>query len=119
MTGNQDSHHTNRGFRASTGAAHTHGPGRAPCALDTHRLRSAAMPSFLSQHPRTHMCGELRSTDVGRKVTLFGWVWTRRDHGGCVFVDLRDRTGVTQVMFSPDVDAEAHGLAGELRSEFC
>lgn len=48
-----------------------------------------------------------------------GWVATRRDHGGRVFIDLRDRTGITQVMFGPDVDQEAHALAGELRSEFC
>jgi len=48
-----------------------------------------------------------------------GWVATRRDHGGRVFIDLRDRSGITQVVFGPDVDKDAHALAGELRSEFC
>jgi len=50
---------------------------------------------------------------------LFGWVATRRDHGGCVFIDLRDRAGLTQLVFEPSVGNEAHVLAGELRSEFC
>src|SRR5262249_58580288 len=48
-----------------------------------------------------------------------GWVATRRDHGGCVFIDLRDRDGITQVVFRPEVSADAHALAGELRGEFC
>jgi aspartyl-tRNA synthetase len=52
-------------------------------------------------------------------VVLFGWVASRRDHGGCVFIDLRDRGGLTQIVFEPSYGAEAHTLAGELRSEFC
>ncbi len=74
---------------------------------------------FLVEKKRTHRCGALRDSDVGSAVVLMGWVATRRDHGGRVFIDLRDRTGVTQVVFGPDVAAEAHTLAGELRSEFC
>ncbi len=77
------------------------------------------MTSFLSAHKKTHDCGALRGTDVGQQVVLMGWVAVRRDHGGCVFVDLRDRMGITQVMFDPKVDADAHALAGELRTEFC
>jgi aspartyl-tRNA synthetase len=56
---------------------------------------------------------------VGKRVVLFGWVNSRRDHGGCVFVDLRDRGGFTQVMFETSLGDEAFKLAGELRSEFC
>ncbi len=48
-----------------------------------------------------------------------GWVHGRRDHGGCVFIDLRDRGGLAQVVFEPDLSAAAHTLAGELRSEYC
>jgi aspartyl-tRNA synthetase len=77
------------------------------------------MSQFLVDLKRTHRCGELRAANIGEQVVLMGWVATRRDHGGRVFIDLRDRTGVTQVMFGPDVDAQAHTLAGELRSEFC
>ena len=78
------------------------------------------MPAaFLTELSRSHRCGELRATNIGQDVVLMGWVATRRDHGGRVFIDLRDRTGITQVVFGPDVDKEAHALAGELRSEFC
>src|SRR5262249_12773151 len=77
------------------------------------------MSSFLSTHKKTHSCGALRTTDAGKKVVLAGWVDSRRDHGGCVFIDLRDRDGVTQVVFDPSVDRAAHALAGDLRGEFC
>ncbi len=77
------------------------------------------MPEFLRDLKRTHDCGALRSSDAGKKVVLFGWVSIRRDHGGLVFIDLRDRGGLTQVVFEPSLSAEAHTLAGELRSEFC
>jgi len=77
------------------------------------------MAAFLKEHRRTHSCGQLRKSDVGNTVVLAGWVDVRRDHGGCVFVDLRDRDGVTQVVFDPQVDAKAHALAGDLRTEFC
>jgi aspartyl-tRNA synthetase len=77
------------------------------------------MPEFLKDIKRTHDCGSLRVADVGKRTVLFGWVASRRDHGGCVFIDLRDRGGVTQIVFEPGVNLEAHTLAGELRSEFC
>jgi aspartyl-tRNA synthetase len=77
------------------------------------------MSAFLTDLKRSHSCGQLRASDLGKEVVLMGWVATRRDHGGRLFIDLRDRTGVTQVVFGPDVDAEAHRVAEELRSEFC
>ena len=56
---------------------------------------------------------------VGREVVLAGWVHRRRDHGGVVFVDLRDRSGLVQVVFRPDASPEAHRRAAELRSSSC
>ncbi|HLA69116.1 MAG TPA: aspartate--tRNA ligase [Bacteroidota bacterium] len=67
---------------------------------------------------RSHTCGELRKEHVGQTVTLTGWVDVRRDLGGVVFIDLRDRYGKTQVVFSPQVHAEAYAAAQALRSEF-
>ncbi|MFN3396520.1 MAG: aspartate--tRNA ligase, partial [Thermodesulfovibrionales bacterium] len=63
-------------------------------------------------------CGEIRESDIGSNMSLSGWVFRRRDHGGLIFVDLRDRSGIVQVVFSPDVSKEAHELAHDLRSEF-
>src|SRR6266478_6219129 len=77
------------------------------------------MAEFLTDHKRTHNCGALRAADAGRSVILFGWVAARRDHGGCVFIDLRDRAGITQVVFEPQIDSKAHQGAGELRGEYC
>lgn len=67
---------------------------------------------------RTHYCGELRLADAGKSARLTGWVSRRRDHGGVIFVDLRDRTGITQVVFDPIIDPEAHRAAGAIRNEF-
>ena len=66
---------------------------------------------------RTHTCDELRPADVDKNVTLVGWVDTVRDHGGVIFIDLRDRAGKTQVVFHPEVDAELAKLAEGLRVE--
>ena len=67
---------------------------------------------------RTDTCGDLTAARVGNEVVLCGWVGTVRDHGGLLFVDLRDRYGVTQVVFNPESDASLHERAGELRPEF-
>ncbi|MFH1692466.1 MAG: aspartate--tRNA ligase [Candidatus Omnitrophota bacterium] len=67
---------------------------------------------------RTHTCGELNKDHVGQEVVLCGWVHRRRDHGKLVFIDIRDRYGYTQVMFSPKDSPQAHSLAMDLRSEF-
>src|SRR2546428_2146458 len=66
---------------------------------------------------RTHDCNSLRKADIGRQVTLAGWVDVSRDHGGVIFIDLRDREGLTQIVFRPEENAEvakqAHSLRGE------
>ena len=77
------------------------------------------MTEFLANHARTHACGALRAGDVGKRVVLTGWVQSYRDHGGCVFVDLRDREGLTQLVFDPHFNQAAHAVAGDLRSEWC
>ncbi|MCH4120024.1 MAG: aspartate--tRNA ligase [Atopobiaceae bacterium] len=74
----------------------------------------------MSQHSlHTHTCGELRRADIGAEVTLTGWVWHRRDHGGLIFVDLRDRAGVTQISFDPEHSGGVAFHAAEtIRSEW-
>ena len=67
---------------------------------------------------RTHACGKVRSEHVGDEIVLGGWVHRRRDHGGVIFADLRDRSGLVQVVFKPDASPECHQRAGELRSEY-
>jgi len=67
---------------------------------------------------RSHTCGELRADDVGKSVTLTGWVHRRRDHGGLIFLDLRDRWGLVQVVFDPSVSEEAHELTSRVRGEY-
>jgi len=77
------------------------------------------MSAFLAKHVKTHSCGALRAADAGKQVVLTGWVQTYRDHGGCVFVDLRDREGLTQLVFDPEFDATPVEAAKTLRSEWC
>ena len=67
---------------------------------------------------RTHYCGEIRKIDLGKTVALKGWVHRRRDHGGLIFIDLRDREGIVQVVFNPDRRGNVHSMAHELRSEY-
>ena len=63
-------------------------------------------------------CGSLRASNAGDAVMLHGWVHRRRDLGGLIFIDLRDRYGLTQVVFNPQIAAEAHAVASEVRNEY-
>ena len=69
-------------------------------------------------HYKTHYCGDLRKADSGQEVLLAGWVHRRRDHGGLIFVDLRDTSGLVQVVFNPKVAPEAHAAASQVRNEY-
>ena len=76
------------------------------------------MLDFLGDLRRTHMCGGLRASDAGKKAVLMGWVNRRRDHGNLLFIDLRDRTGVTQIVINAERDAALHEKAETLRNEY-
>lgn len=77
------------------------------------------MARFIDELKRTHSCGALRETDIDQEVVLFGWVQNRRDHGGCIFIDLRDRHGLTQVVFDPETTEQAAFVtADRARSEW-
>jgi aspartyl-tRNA synthetase len=76
------------------------------------------MSEALAGWRRSHSCGALRAADAGQTVTLMGWASRRRDHGGLIFVDLRDREGLTQLVFNPETVADAHAAAGRIRAEF-
>src|SRR5919106_1922686 len=67
---------------------------------------------------RDLLCGELRAEHVGQRLTLAGWADTRRDHGGLVFIDLRDHTGVAQLVANPELAPEAAAIAHQVRNEF-
>ena len=67
---------------------------------------------------KTHNCGELTEAQIGRTVTLAGWVNRRRDHGGLIFIDLRDRFGITQVTIDSETSPQAHAIASAVRSEY-
>jgi len=72
----------------------------------------------LGSWKRTHYCGDLTAGDIGREVILMGWALRRRDHGGLIFIDLRDREGIAQIVCDPEVNAAAHAVAETVRSEF-
>ncbi len=76
------------------------------------------MLEHLGDWTRTDYCGDLRAEDIGRDVVLMGWVQSNRDHGGVIFIDLRDREGLVQVVFSPQVSGDVHEKAGALRDEW-
>lgn len=76
------------------------------------------MARFIDELKRTHHNAQLRSAEIEQQVVLFGWVDKRRDHGSLIFIDLRDREGITQIVFDPEADAEAHRAAEALRSEW-
>jgi aspartyl-tRNA synthetase len=77
------------------------------------------MSEFIAELKRTHHCGELDLSAAGQSVVLMGWALRRRDHGGLIFVDLRDRGGITQVVFNPESSGGAHSLAHSIRNEYC
>ena len=76
------------------------------------------MSQFISKDKRTHYCGSLSESDDGKEVVLMGWVHRRRDHGGVIFVDLRDREGIVQIVFNPEAGESVHGEAHKIRSEY-
>ena len=81
-------------------------------------MEASVALDFLGDLQRTHNCGALRAPDCGQTVLLMGWVHRRRDHGGVIFIDLRDRFGITQAVFHEDVDAAVHQRAEETRPEY-
>ena len=76
------------------------------------------MLDFLGTLQRTHNCGELRAASAGESVILMGWVNRRRDHGNLIFLDLRDRFGITQVVLDAELSPEAHAKAEAVRPEY-
>lgn len=76
------------------------------------------MLTHMGNWRRTHSCGELNSKYIGQEVILMGWVQRRRDHGGVIFIDLRDKEGLTQVVLNPEISKEVHALGENIRSEY-
>ncbi len=76
------------------------------------------MFDLMGDWKRSHNCGELNKGNIGENITLMGWVGSRRDHGGLIFIDLRDRYGHTQIVFNPQENKKAHEKAEKLRDEF-
>ena len=76
------------------------------------------MTDLLGSLKRTHNCCQLRDGDIDKDVVLMGWVQHRRDHGGVIFIDLRDRHGITQIVFNPEFAQDTHKKAGDIRNEY-
>jgi len=76
------------------------------------------LSEFITKYKRSHYCGSLTDAEAGQEVVLMGWTHRRRDHGGVIFVDLRDREGLVQIVFNPEYDASAHREAHRIRSEY-
>ncbi|HLZ18108.1 MAG TPA: OB-fold nucleic acid binding domain-containing protein, partial [Smithellaceae bacterium] len=76
------------------------------------------MSQFITKEKRTHYCGQVGLADIGHEIILFGWAQRRRDHGGVIFVDLRDREGIVQIVFNPEAGEAVHSEAHKIRSEF-
>jgi aspartyl-tRNA synthetase len=87
-------------------------------SLFTERRAAELFREIFAMLKRTHNCGQLRLEDAGKKVTLAGWVHSYRDHGNLVFIDLRDKEGLTQLVFNPETQPEAHKLARTARHEW-
>ncbi|MGA2724107.1 MAG: aspartate--tRNA ligase [Bryobacteraceae bacterium] len=81
-------------------------------------METSVALDFLGELRRTHTCGELRAAHAGQTVVLMGWVHRRRDHGAVIFIDLRDREGLTQAIFHEDIDSSVHRRAEEVRNEY-
>ena len=83
-----------------------------------HRREEHLVLDSLGTLQRTHYAGNLRAADEGKDVVLMGWVHRRRDLGNLIFIDLRDRTGLAQIVFNKELQAAAHARAEELRAEY-
>ena len=83
-----------------------------------HEIKEIVLAELFKNFKRSHYCGELRAEDVDKQVTVMGWVHSRRDHGGVIFVDLRDKKGLLQVAFNPDISRDSLEKAHTLRSEY-
>ncbi len=81
-------------------------------------MNSKEIIEKLNSWKKSHSCGELRKNDVEKNITLMGWVQSRRDHGGLIFIDLRDREGISQIVFDPEESAEAHQKAHSIKNEY-